>query len=90
MEIDIPHIWKYFGELVGSPVAAKYLPLKTLGDSASRLQKRSAYKMLAEVLLTAVSHSVSSVEVMCVCVLCHSTLYLAFVSVLLVLDSYFL
>lgn len=60
MAIDVPHIWRYLGELIGHPVAQGHLPLQAVGASLPSIQKSSARKMLADVLVIAVKCSVCS------------------------------
>jgi translation initiation factor 4G len=60
MEIDIPHIWKYLGELIGITITKHGLSLNSLNKSVEKLvrDKSKAAKLTAEVLISARSGSV--------------------------------
>ncbi|XP_020914522.1 eukaryotic translation initiation factor 4 gamma 1 [Exaiptasia diaphana] len=59
MEIDIPHVWKYFGELIGPLILDNVLSLHLLSDCIVSLiqDKTKQAKLLAEILLNASKES---------------------------------
>ena len=60
MEIDIPQIWKYFGELIGPMIQDGSVPLSFLKQAAEPLkQSKKAGIFVAEIL-----HDASSREVL--------------------------
>lgn len=61
MEIDIPHVWKYFGELIGPLILDNVLSLQLLSDCIVSLilNKTKQAKLIAEILLNASKESVS-------------------------------
>ena len=63
MEIDIPHVWKYLGEIIGSTAFDGVLPLQSVNQLASRFvtKKLNGAKLFAQILNTAVDLSVGSV-----------------------------
>lgn len=64
MEIDIPKIWKYLGELIGPMVKDGSVPLSFLKSACEPLvQCRKAGVLVAEVLHDASHRLVSAVTV---------------------------
>ena len=63
MEIDIPKIWQYFGELIGPMIQDGSVPLSFLRQAAQPLKENNkAGNLVAEVL-----HAASHREVMLCC-----------------------
>ena len=60
MEIDIPHVWKFFGELIGPLILDHVLPLPLINECIVELisSKSKQAKLMAEILITAVKESV--------------------------------
>ena len=60
MEIDIPHIWKYLGEMIGTTIIDNVLSLASLNTSIEKLvnNKPKAAKFMAEIMISARSRTV--------------------------------
>jgi translation initiation factor 4G len=56
MEIDIPKIWQYFGELIGPMVQDGSVPLSFLRKAAEPLKESNKAGLLVAEVLHAASH----------------------------------
>lgn len=62
MEIDIPKIWQYFGELIGPMIQDGSVPLSFLRQACEPLKaSNKAGKLVSEVLHDASHREVSSI-----------------------------
>ena len=66
MEIDIPKIWQYFGELMGPMVQGGSVPVNFLRKAAEPLKKNNKAGLLVAEVLHAASHR--EVQSSCNCV----------------------
>ena len=72
MEIDIPKIWQYFGELIGPMVQDGSVPLNFLRKAAEPLKENDKAGLLVSEVLHAASHR----EVRSSCNMCFLSLYI--------------
>ena len=59
MEIDVPKVWTYLGEMIGPMVQDGSVPLSFLREACKPLTNKKAGQLLAEVLHDAAQRLVS-------------------------------